>query len=231
VAILLFDLDGTLIDSIQLILESAEYAFAERAAARLRAPTRTEWLGGVGRPLSIMFRTFIEAHEPAPDEQVERLTQRYREYQMANHDRLVRAYPGVAESLEALTRAGHTLGVVTSKTTSIAIKGMRHVGIEHFFSVVIGCDVCDRHKPDPEPIRFALRELGADPLSLGAVRPDGRSAAAAYIGDSVHDMQAGRAAAVVTVGALWGPFSRADLEPAEPTFWAARPADVTALFG
>ena len=207
--IVLFDLDGTLIDSIQLILKSAEHAFAERVAAGRPGPTRDEWLAGVGRPLATMFRQFAES-----DEEVDRLTMRYREYQLAHHDRLMRAYAGVPEMLATLRANGHRLGIVTSKGDAMARRGLDHVGILQHFEVIVGCDSSTRHKPDPEPVHLALERLGARPSE------------AAFVGDSVHDMEAGRAAEVVTIAALWGPFPRATLEPAAPSFYAEMVSDV-----
>src|SRR5687768_9831030 len=88
----LFDLDGTLIDSIGLILQSAQFAFDK---CGLSCPTDAEWLVGVGRPLPVMFSHFAPGHEPD-------LIAAYREFQMANHDRLVTVYPGVPEMLAEL---------------------------------------------------------------------------------------------------------------------------------
>src|SRR3954468_9391331 len=84
---LLFDLDGTLIDSIELILGSARYAFDGFVG---RAPTDEEWRAGIGRPLQTVLREY------APDDvEARRLFARYREYQLEHHDRLVQAYAGV----------------------------------------------------------------------------------------------------------------------------------------
>jgi len=203
----LFDLDGTLIDSIELILRSAEYAFARCGK---ECPTRTAWLEGVGRPLPTMFGRFASTEAEVAD-----LLVAYREFQMANHDELVRIYPGVAELLEGL--AGYRLGVVTSKTTTLAARGLEHTGIARYFETVVGMDSCKRHKPDPEPVMIALDRLG--------VRPE----AAWFVGDSVHDMESGNAAGVSTVGALWGPFTAADLAPSKPKHVAAGPADVLSI--
>src|SRR3954466_9295445 len=93
----LFDLDGTLIDSIELILNSAEHAFKGRAGV---VPTTQEWLSDLGKPLTVMFRKY--AREAAD---VDALIAVYREYQTANHDRLVTAYETVVDTLNALRAA------------------------------------------------------------------------------------------------------------------------------
>src|SRR6478672_10914269 len=127
-AALLFDLDGTLIDSIELILNSARHAFVGFAG---RAPSDEEWRAGIGRPLETMFREF------APDEpEVERLVARYREYQMAHHDRLLRAYDGIVPLIEELAAAGHPMALVTSKTDSLAKRALDHVGLGEAIPVI-----------------------------------------------------------------------------------------------
>ncbi|MGH7678295.1 MAG: HAD family hydrolase, partial [Gemmatimonadaceae bacterium] len=205
----LFDLDGTLIDSIELILNSAQYAFRDREG---HVPSNAEWLTGVGIPLATMFRRY------ARDEaEVDALIAKYREYQLANHDRLVRCYDQVVETVDFIRAAGHPVAVVTSKTGWLARRGLDHVGLGPHFDVIVGCDMCERHKPDPEPVYQALDKLGYEPGE------------AAFVGDSVHDIQAGNAAGVTTVAALWGPFSREDLVASHPTHFLERMADLPRL--
>ena len=205
----LFDLDGTLIDSIELILNSARFAFEGRTFG---VPSDAEWLSGVGMPLVDMFRRY--ARDSAD---VEALLARYREYQMPNHDRLVRAYDGVVETVLGLRAARHPLAVVTSKTEALAQRGIDLVGIGSCFDVVIGCDTTTRHKPHPEPVLVALQRLGREPGE------------AVFIGDSVHDMAAGNAAGVATIAALWGPFSREILAPSAPRHYLDKITDLPAL--
>jgi pyrophosphatase PpaX len=208
----LFDLDGTLIDSIELILRSAEFAFAKCGVA---CPTRAQWLEGVGRPLPTMFAKFASGGQT----EVDALILAYREFQMANHDSLVTAYPGISELLEGLVSRGHRLAVVTSKTGALAARGLGHTGIAHHFQTVVGMDASQRHKPHPEPVLIALDRLGVSP------------GAAWFVGDSVHDMESGNAAGVSTIGALWGPFSADDLAPSNPRHLAHRAGDVLTIVG
>jgi pyrophosphatase PpaX len=207
----LFDLDGTLIDSITLILESTRFAFVGHDGP---VPSDAEWLAGVGTPLWTMFRKY------ARDEaQVDALIQRYREYQLPNHDRLVTAYEGVVETVHSLRDANHPLAIVTSKTEQLAIRGVECIGIADCFTVVIGCDTVERHKPDPAPVHAALTRLGVHAKD------------AVFVGDSVHDMAAGNAAGVTTIAALWGPFTREDLAPSRPGHFLERISDLPALLG
>lgn len=186
---ILFDFDGTLVDSIDLILTSARFAFEDFEG---RAPTDDEWRAGIGRPLVDAFRDFVE-----DETEVQRLVARYREFQMLHHDRLLRAYDGVAEVIRSLDAAGHPMALVTSKPDVLAQRGLRVVGLDDAIPVVVGCDSCTRHKPHPEPVERALSLL------------DVTSREAIFVGDSPHDVSAGRAAGVFTVGVTWGAFSAA----------------------
>jgi pyrophosphatase PpaX len=205
----LFDLDGTLIDSIELILNSARHAFQGRDG---HVPSDAEWLTGVGIPLATMFRRYAR-----DDAEVDALIAKYREYQLANHDRLVKCYDQVLETVDFIRAAGHPVAVVTSKTGWLAKRGLDHVGLGPHFDVIVGCDICQRHKPDPEPVFIALEKLGYEPGE------------AAFVGDSVYDIEAGNAAGVTTIAALWGPFSREDLTASRPTFFLDRMADLPRL--
>jgi pyrophosphatase PpaX len=203
---LLFDLDGTLVDSIELILQSAAHAFGCRAGP---GPSRETFAVGIGRPLRDQFAPYC-----AGSDEVEFLIARYREYQLAHHDRLTTAYPGIAEAVGALAAAGYPLAVVTSKMDAMARRALRHVGLDHAIPLVIGCDATDRHKPDPAPVLLALDRL--------QTRPED----AIFFGDSPYDMMAGRSAGVTAVAALWGAFPRDDLERAGAHHVLAHPTEI-----
>jgi pyrophosphatase PpaX len=192
---ILFDLDGTLIDTIELILSSARHAFEEWPVR----PTDEEWVRGIGTPLVQQLRAYA-----ANDDEVALLLARYRRYQNEHHDRLTRCYDDVPDVIAALADRGHQMAVVTSKASPIAHQSLAFVGLDHFFPVVVGCDDTARHKPDPEPVRVALSRLG--------VSPDD----AVFVGDSPHDILAGNGADVMTIAALWGPFDRETLADARP---------------
>jgi pyrophosphatase PpaX len=192
----LFDLDGTLIDTIELLLSSARHAFD---GWHRRQPTEEEWVAGIGTPLVEQLRAYA-----ADDAEVGLLLDRYRAFQREHHDRLTRCYDDVPGVVAALAERRHPLAVVTSKATPIANQSLAFVGLDRYFPVVVGFDDTTRHKPDPEPVRHALGRLG-----VGADQ-------AVFVGDSPHDIHAGKAAGVVTVAALWGPFRRETLAVASP---------------
>jgi len=116
-----------------------------------------------------------------------------------------------------LSEQGHPLAVVTSKAADIATRTLTHVGLAPYFPVVVALESTIRHKPDPEPVRFALEALGA------------RAADAVFVGDSPHDVLSGNAAGVMTIGALWGPFARAELERARASYLLDRIGNLPAL--
>jgi pyrophosphatase PpaX len=205
----LFDLDGTLIDSIGLILGSMRYAFAK---CRAPLPTDAEWLTGVGTPLRTMFQRYS-----SDDAEIDRLISAYREHQFANHDDLVKCYDGVPAVVASLARKGHPMALVTSKTEALARRGLEHVGLIEYFKVIIGCDSCSRHKPDPEPVLTALNRLGYEPDE------------ATFVGDSVHDVESGNAAGVLTIAALWGPFTREQLAVSSPGMYLERITELPQL--
>ncbi len=194
----LFDLDGTLIDSIGLLLASVEHAFEGRTLA----PTQEEWVAGIGTPLAKQMEPYA-----ASVEDVELLVSRYRGFQNEAHDRMTRVYDGVTETLEALQVGGHPMGIVTSKGNNMMFKSLRYTNIERFMKSTIGCDSCTIHKPDPFPVRMALGELGYEAHE------------AVFIGDSPHDILSGNAAGVTSIAALWGPFTRPMLEPYGPMYF------------
>ncbi|MDQ2666768.1 MAG: HAD-IA family hydrolase [Gemmatimonadota bacterium] len=189
---LLFDLDGTLVDSIELILSSARHAFIGFVG---HAPTDDEWRASIGRPLQKVLLEYSGGN----DVEAERLLDRYRAYQLEHHDRLLHAYDGVVDTLRSLSSAGHAMAVVTSKSDWLALRALEFVGISDLFPVLVGCDTCVNHKPHPEPVERALALLGVEPAN------------ALFVGDSPHDIQSGRGAGVFTVGATWGAFSQAEM--------------------
>ncbi|MFI5311160.1 MAG: HAD family hydrolase [Gemmatimonadales bacterium] len=204
----LFDLDGTLVDSIALIVDAMHHAFEGFDGPR---PTDAEWMLGIGTPL------WLQLSEYGRDEaEVTKLRDRYRAYQLLHHDRYIRSYPGVPETLAVLASRGLALAIVTSKLDQLARRNLGYLDLLKYFPLVVGVEATTKHKPEPEPVLFALEKLG--------VAPD----QAVFVGDSPHDVGAGNAAGVATIAALWGPFTRDQLTPAGPRHWLS---DIRALPG
>lgn len=195
---LLFDLDGTLADSVSLIVGAYRHAFAAHLSG---TPNDEQWISGMGTPLMGQIRELV-----GDEALVDPFLATYREFQKLNHDRLLREFDGVRETLELLHGRGHPTAVVTSKANEGAHRAIRLLQLGPFLDELVGLDSCERHKPDPEPVLLALDLLGYTP------------AEAIFLGDSPYDIRAGNAAGVTTVAALWGPFPRPVLEAASPRF-------------
>lgn len=207
---LLFDLDGTLADSIALLLAAFRHTFdAHRPDAM---PPDEEWIAGIGTPLITQMRHF-EPNEVKAQQMI--LT--YREFQRAKHDEMLHEFDGVGETLAFLKSRGHPTALVTSKGNDLAHRALAWLHLTDSIDVVVGMDSTERHKPDPAPVLFALHALGASASS------------ALFLGDSPHDIGAGNAAGVTSVAALWGPFSRMVLEQASPTYLLEHIRELPAL--
>ena len=204
----LFDLDGTLVDTVPFILAAVRHAFEGYG----RCPTDAEWIAGIGTPLRTQLASFARAPED-----VQPLFDRYRAYWLEHHDRETRCFPGALEAVEALSRDGHPIGIVTAKIEQGAHRTLRHTGLSPFVRAVVGADSCANAKPHPEPVLLALTRLGYPPSE------------AVLIGDSPHDVAAGKAAGAIAVAALWGACGRDALAAAGADRFLADVSDVPAL--
>lgn len=192
----LFDLDGTLLDSIALILESYRHTLV---AHGLAPRSDDVILAGLGTTLEAQLGQW------APASEVPAMVATYVEHNLRIHDSLVRPYPGVTEIVHALRARGTKLAIVTSKRRRGAAKGLAALGLAESFDAWVCADDVARPKPDPEPVRAALSALSiADPVN------------ALFVGDAIHDVRSGRAAGVRTAAVLWGAGTRAELTPAAP---------------
>jgi pyrophosphatase PpaX len=197
----LFDLDGTLIDSIALIVDAMHHAFEGFDGI---TPDDANWMAGIGTPLSKQLALYARSGD-----ELQTLRDRYRSYQAIHHDTRVREFPGTTEILAMLQARGLAMALVTSKVDALAQRGLELTGLARFIPAVVGADSVTRHKPGPEPVLLALERLG--------VMAD----EAAFVGDSPHDIASGNAAGVTTIGALWGPFTREQIAVANPAYFIA----------
>jgi pyrophosphatase PpaX len=195
----LFDLDGTLIDSIGLIVDAMHYAFEGFDGT---VPDDSSWMQGIGTPLYKQLALYARSPE-----ELDTLRERYRAYQFIHHDSVIKEYPGTTAVIENLHARGLVMGIVTSKGDVLARRGLELTGLAKYLPVVIGADSVTKHKPEPEPVLLALERLGVS------------ADEALMVGDSPHDISSGNAAGVRTVGALWGPFTREQIAVAKPTYW------------
>jgi pyrophosphatase PpaX len=191
---ILFDLDGTLIDSIELILASHRHATLEVLGV---SPSDEVLRLGIGVPLLTQMRTLDATR-------ADQLVTSYRAFNHRMHDELLRPYEGLLELCEQLREEGADLGVVTSKSRPVVEMAFARLAFAPLLDVVVTSDQTEHHKPRPEPILEALRRL------------DRTASGTCYVGDSPFDMQAAHAAGVDAIGVTWGAFTAAELRVEQP---------------
>lgn len=194
---ILFDLDGTLLDTYDMILTSMRYTINEVEGQHR---SDEELMAYVGTPLLDQMLHFTSGNHARAEE----LVDIYRAYNDAIHDENIHAFPGTKEALAALAQAGCRMGVVTSKRHWLANRGLELCGLDSFFEFLVGSDDWPEHKPAPGPILHGCELLNVAPTQC------------IYIGDSPFDIQAANAAGCRSVAALWGMFSPEELAAHNP---------------
>lgn len=189
----LFDLDGTLVNSLPLILESFRAALKQMNLSR----SDEEIIKTIGLPLRDICTRFA-------GNRGEELFDRYIEYQNTIHDSYLKEYQGTTDMLINLKKNGYRLGIVTSKRRVMAKRGIKLTGFDKIVEVLVALEDAPRAKPEAEPVLKALEALNATPGQ------------AVYVGDSPFDIRCGKKAGVQTVGVTWGISPQADLEKENP---------------
>jgi len=181
--VVLFDLDGTLIDSGAMIIASMKHAARAVLGRELPEEVLAAAVGGPG---------LVAQMQALDAARVDDLVAAYREHNEPLHDEL-EAFWEVVEVLPRLRDEGRRLGIVTAKRrATVALAFSRLPELESNFDVVITSDDTERHKPAPDPILAALERLRAQP------------AESAYVGDSPFDIRAAKAAGAHAVAVGWG---------------------------
>jgi pyrophosphatase PpaX len=188
----LFDLDGTLIDTAALIY--ASYRHAVRSVLGY-VPTDEQIHATMGETLYVGMQRFSVT-------QAAELTRTYREFNIAHHHEYVVAFPGAAATLRQLRSSGYKLGIVTSKRRDVAMLGLQQTLLAGYFDVMVAEDDVSRHKPHPYPIWRACKYLGVTAYDC------------LYVGDSAADMTAGRAAGCTVLGVEWSKLTIDELKQA-----------------
>jgi len=182
-AVVLFDLDGTVVDSGGIILASMRHATRTVLGREISDEALMAAVGGPG--LESQMREF------GGEQHIEELIRVYREHNEPLHEEL-RGFVGIDDVLVRLKDEGRRLGIVSAKRRRTVELAFATVEIGHLFDVVVGGDEAEAQKPAPDLLLLALSRLNAEPKD------------AAYVGDSPFDMQAARAAGVHAVGVTWG---------------------------
>lgn len=196
----LFDLDGTLADTVPLILMSYRHTMQTHLG---EAPADERWLSTIGTPLRDQLLAF--ARSPA---EAEAMFETYTTFQRRVHDEMVSPFPGACEVLGALRERGTRVGIVTSKREEVARRTLSVCGLDAHVETLVCVEHVTRGKPDPEAVHLALQAL------------DLRHAAGEtlFVGDSPFDLRAGRAAGTRTAAVCWGACTRDTLVAESPDY-------------
>ncbi len=179
--VILFDLDGTLIDSTEAILESFRVAFEQFGKS---APSKEAILPQIGHPLFDMF-----VNLGVTENEAQKYVDAYKESYRKIHTQKTKLLPRAREAVELAYIHGAKLGIVTTKTGKYSKELMEHFGLMDYFDVLIGSEDVTKHKPHPEPIERALELISVS-----------KSDNITMIGDTCMDMQAAVNAGIVGIG-------------------------------
>nr|WP_154959921.1 pyrophosphatase PpaX [Paenibacillus xylanexedens] len=179
----LFDLDGTIIDTNELIINSFLHVMGGWDHA---APwTREQIIPHMGGTLEQQMRTF------SGQEEVSEYVKGYRAYNDIHHEAMVRPFPHVIEVVEALDQAGITMGVVTTKIRPSTLKVLERFDLLKYMKSIVTVQDVTHPKPHAEPVQKAMEELGSNPAHT------------LMIGDSPVDIQSAQNAGALSAGVAW----------------------------
>lgn len=204
---LLFDFDGTLLDTNELILQTFMHVLEERFPGQYSPKDCMNFMGP----------SLKETFEQLTPNEVEEMIAKYRQWNEAHHDELVKEFDGVIPTLEQLKEQGIRLAIVSTKRNETIEKGLNLMGAKHLFEFWIGTDDVKRVKPDPEPVLLALERLGVS-------KED-----AMMIGDNYHDIQAGKNAGVKTAGVAWSLKGEEFLQQFNPDYMLHHMSDLLTI--
>ncbi|QOY36964.1 pyrophosphatase PpaX [Anaerobacillus isosaccharinicus] len=205
----LFDLDGTLINTNELIIASFLHTLDHYFPNEY---TRERVIEFIGPSLHDSFSRLI------PDK-VEEMTHMYRTFNHEKHDELVEEYETVKETVKALHEKGYKLAVVTTKRSETARMGLKLTGLEQYFPVLVGIDDVENVKPNPEPLLMALGQLNSSPER------------AIMVGDSQYDVLGGKNTGTKTAAVAWTIKGREFLESYEPDVMLETMSDLLTYLG
>lgn len=193
--VVIFDLDGTLVDTINLIVSSYQHAFTTVLGHEWDEAEIKTWIG----------QSLYGAMKKASPENADEIFRVYTSWNVANTERLLTVYHGVPELLRELVAAGVRMGVATSKRDEPAHWAMQLAGIDDLLPLLVHHDSVDEHKPSPKAVLLAASKLDADPADC------------VYVGDAAVDVLAAHNAGMACVAVTWGAGTREAIEAAGPT--------------
>lgn len=197
----LFDLDGTIADTNNLIFQSFRYTLGQH--------------GILGIPDEAIYASFgeplVRTMERFAPEDARLLVDTYHAYNLAKHDEMIQSFPGIEETLAALKDMGLLLGIVTSKREKVARQSLAVLDLARWFQAVVTPEQTIKHKPEPEPVLQGAKLLGVNPQE------------AMMVGDSPYDLLAGRRAGCLTCGVEYSRLKLSLLLGTDPDFMISEP--------
>jgi pyrophosphatase PpaX len=178
----IFDFDGTVADTNQLVIDSWQHTY--------------KTVKGELHPVEKIVKTFGEPlresmRKAFPERDTDEVVEIYRDYQLNRDHRELQLFPGIRELLEGLRDRGYKVGIVTSRTKDTTLRGLRRFGIEGLIDSLVTCNDTTKHKPDPEPALIGLQEL------------DVKADEAVFVGDTMFDMGCAHNAGIKAVMVGW----------------------------
>jgi pyrophosphatase PpaX len=206
---ILFDLDGTLIDTNELIISSFLHTLGKYYPDQYKREDVLPFMGP----------TLYETFGGIDPEQAEEMIKEYRRFNHENHDFLVKEFKGVKQTVEILKDQGFKLGIVTTKLLDTVIKGLKLNKLDPYFDTIVALDHVSKAKPDPESIFLALDQLNSSKEQ------------AIMVGDNYHDILAGKNAGTRTAGVAWSLKGRDYLSQFKPDYMLDEMSDLLKIVG
>ncbi|GAA0070631.1 pyrophosphatase PpaX [Clostridium sardiniense] len=205
----LFDLDGTLLNTNELIYKSFKHTFKEGLGL---TPSKSEITSHYGQPLPYTFKMYTEN-----EDKIQSLINRYRKYNEEFHDNMCFTFKGVDTLLEELKNRGIKMGVVTSKRGEMARRGMEIANITKYMDIIVTPECTEKHKPSGEPAIYACNHLGVKPEET------------IMVGDSHFDLLCGIEAGCKTCGVRYTELDIKRLEELKPDYFIDSPEEILEL--
>ncbi|GAV23605.1 pyrophosphatase PpaX [Carboxydothermus pertinax] len=191
-----FDLDGTLLDTFELIYQSFRYVYKNFLNKEI---SKEDIYPHFGKPLIYSFGNL----DPKT---IDQLIAAYREFNLLHHDKMIKPFPEAIDTLKSLKQNNKKLAIITSKLKDTAIRGLKLFDLEQYFDLIIAMEDTEKHKPDPAPVKLALDFFKLSPNEC------------LMVGDSPHDMLSAKGAGVKTVAVKWSVLPWEDLLKTKPDY-------------
>jgi pyrophosphatase PpaX len=204
---ILFDLDGTLIDTNELIIQSFLHTLQHYYPDQYKREDVLPFMGP----------TLVETFGSMNPDNIEEMIKTYRTFNISNHDLLVKEFEGVKETVIALKEKGYKIGIVTSKMSDVVMKGLKLTELDPYFEIIVALDHVEKAKPDPGPILMALEKLDSTPEET------------IMVGDNHHDIVGGQNAGVRTAAVAWSIKGREYLTTFNPDYMLENMTDLLSI--